>query len=672
MEISKSIGTILKRKDNDSVRAWRCAGWIFAFACWAGLGAIAWADDPDASTNGFAPLIRPILSTNSPASSTFLETHPELIAPTPNDQPGLSLRPESTYTNAPPEVLPPGAGFFPETIPEANPMGQPEDLAAHLLVVYNTNDPDSRGLAQYYAQRRSIPPERVLAISAPTSEEITRAQYDDTIRSPIISYLTQKDWMARQSQQVRVNGRVLDLLVATRNDIWAIVLMRGVPLKIAPDPSDEDGMEFDPELQTNAAAVDSELALLPVFGLPKGGYVPNIFFDDQVAGIKRVGPELARNMILVTRLDGPSASDVRRMIDDCIYAENNRLAGLAVVDTRGLTDVKNGYTSGDIWLRAAHDMLDKDGWDVKFDDNPEVLPATDPCNHVAIYLGWYHDVAIGPWVTPPNRFVRGAIAYHLHSFSASTVRSTTSNWVGPLIAHGADATMGMVYEPYLALTPHEDIFTRRLLQGDYFAEAAYASEKGLSWMLTVVGDPLYRPFRVPLDTALARASVPHTEQDDWLLLQKVQRELVAGQIEANTDSIERALDVPGTGAVAEEGLGDLLEKLNEPAAGLAVEKAYRKAMTGETLSVDQIRVGLKLAQYFGNHGQDARAQDELKILRELYPNDSKRFGVSSPLVPTSNVPVNSASSNKPAPPPRDSRLALPRPPSLPKPVPVPQ
>ena len=60
-----------------------------------------------------------------------------------------------------------------------------------------------------------------------------------------------------------------------------------------------------------------------------------------------------------------------------------------------------------------------------------------------------------------------------------------------LIAHGADATMGMVYEPYLELTPHEDIFTRRLLQGDYFAEAAYASERGLSWMLTVVGDPLY-------------------------------------------------------------------------------------------------------------------------------------------------------------------------------------
>jgi hypothetical protein len=378
-------------------------------------------------------------------------------------------------------------------------------------------------------------------------------------------------------------------------------------------------------------------------------------------------------MILVTRLDGPHPSDVRRMIDDTLNAEKNRLAGVAVVDSRGLTDVKDAYTSGDIWLRGARDLLVRDGWDVKFDDKPDVLPATDPCNQVALYLGWYHDGAVGPWVTPPNRFVPGAIAYHLHSFSATTVRSENAGWVGPLIAHGADATMGMVYEPYLALTPHEDIFARRLLQGDYFAEAAYASERGLSWMLTVVGDPLYRPFRLPLDSALAHASVPHTEHDDWLLLQKVQRELVAGQIEAKTDSLERALGVPGAGAVAEEGLGDLLEKLNEPVAGPSAAQAYKKALAGETVPVDRIRVGLKLAQYYSNHGQDARAQAELDVLRELYPDDAKRFGVSAALVPTSLAPANSAVGNKPvSPTPPGSSFDLPRPPSPPKPTPVPQ
>ena len=93
--------------------------------------------------------------------------------------------------------------------------------------------------------------------------------------------------------------------------------------------------------------------------------------------------------------------------------------------------------------------------------------------------------------------------------------------------------MGMVYEPYLALTPHEDIFVRRLLQGDYFAEAAYASERGLSWMLTVVGDPLYRPFREPLNVALSSGTGRHSDHTDWLLLQKVQREIVAGRMKSS-------------------------------------------------------------------------------------------------------------------------------------------
>jgi uncharacterized protein (TIGR03790 family) len=653
-------------------RLWRGFLWILVFS-WATFSPAARADDASAPTNSSSlkpvtgSLIRPLLSTNS-ASTTYLQNHPELAQATSGDQPALALRPDMGSTNAAPEMVPPGSGVFPETLRESNPMADSEDLAAHLLVVYNENDPDSQGLARYYASKRNIPAERVFAISAPITEEITRAQYNDTVRSPIVSYLCQKDWMARESQQVKVGERDFDLLIATRNDIWAIVLMRGVPLKIAPDPSKEDSMEYQPSLQTNAAAVDNELALLPVYGLPEGGFVPNLFFDDQVSGIKRVGPELSRSMVLVTRLDGPTVADVRRMIDDTLYAEQNRLAGLAVIDTRGLTDVKDGYTSGDNWLRSARDLLDKDGWDIRFDDKPDVLPATEPCNQVALYLGWYHDTAMGPWVTAPDRFVRGAIAYHLHSFSAATVRSETSNWVGPLIAHGAAATMGMVYEPYLPLTPHEDIFTRRLLQGDYFAEAAYASERALSWMLTVVGDPLYRPFRQSLDSALTEVAPPNIAHYDWLLLQKVQREINAGQIENTAASLRLALQVPGASPVVEEGLGNMLQKLSDPAAGPAVAEAYRKALDGETVPIDRIRVGLKLAQYYSNHNQDARAQAQLDDLRERYPEDSKRFGVSDAMVPTSAAPESKQGSSEPRQKPSDP----PRLPSLPKPTPVPQ
>jgi uncharacterized protein (TIGR03790 family) len=638
--------------------------------CCGSLGSIALAAPIPPSPE----VVPPPRETNSAATS-FLQNHPEVAQPIPGDQQGFSLTSPRGNT---------GGELFP-TLVEPSPVLQGEDLADHLLVVYNAKDPDSIGLAKYYAAKRNIPPERVLAISCPLTEEITRAQFDDTIRLPIVSYLIQKNWMTRGPQNVQVGNRIIDLLVATRNDIWAIVLMRGVPLKIAPDPSDDDSMESQPEFSTNAAAVDSELALLPVFGLPKGGFVPNAFFDDQVTGIKQIGPELAKNMVLVTRLDGPTVGDVRRMIDDSIYAEKNRLAGLAVVDTRGFTDVKNGYTIGDIWLRNAKDSLIKDGWTVKFDDKPGTIPATDPCNQVAIYMGWYTGTADGPWITPPNRFVPGAIAYHLHSFSASTVRSATANWVGPLISHGADATMGMVYEPFLVMTPCEDIFTRRMLQGDYFAEAAYASERALSWMLTVVGDPLYRPFREPLNTALAQAQKSHTPHDDWLLLQKVRRDIVSGKLQPHGENLKLAIDSPGVGPVAEENLGDLLQRVHEPAAATLAEQAYQKSMAEDHTPIDRIRVGLKLAQFYVNHGQGMLAKNELDSLRELYPEDAERYGVANPLMPTSQPqpkpvavqkPVNASPSSNAQGAKRvahpNNYPAPPRPPSLPKPTPIAQ
>jgi hypothetical protein len=63
-----------------------------------------------------------------------------------------------------------------------------------------------------------------------------------------------------------------------------------------------------------------------------------------------------------------------------------------------------------------------------------------------------------------------------------------------LLERGAAATLGNVYEPYLMLTPHLDIFERQLCGGASFADAAYAAQPVLSWMTTFIGDPLYRPF----------------------------------------------------------------------------------------------------------------------------------------------------------------------------------
>ncbi len=51
--------------------------------------------------------------------------------------------------------------------------------------------------------------------------------------------------------------------------------------------------------------------------------------------------------------------------------------------------------------------------------------------------------ASGPFTLPKVEFMPGAFAYHLHSFSAFTIRSTTRNWCGPLLAKGRDLHHGL-------------------------------------------------------------------------------------------------------------------------------------------------------------------------------------------------------------------------------------
>src|SRR5204863_9160895 len=83
---------------------------------------------------------------------------------------------------------------------------------------------------------------------------------------------------------------------------------------------------------------------------------------------------------------------------------------------------------------------------------------------------------------------------HIHSFSASTLHDEHAYWAGPLVSKGAAATIGNVYEPYLQLTSHLNVFSDRLLHGFTFAESAYMSMQTVSWMSVMVGDPLYRPY----------------------------------------------------------------------------------------------------------------------------------------------------------------------------------
>ena len=148
-----------------------------------------------------------------------------------------------------------------------------------------------------------------------------------------------------------------------------------------------------------------------------------------------------------------------------------------------------------------------------YEDTPEIFPNNYPMSDCALYFGWYAGTVAGPFTQPDFQFAPGAIAVHIHSFSASTLHDEKANWAGPLVTKGAAATIGNVYEPYLGLTAHLNIFNDRLLHGFTFAESAYMSVQTLSWQSVMVGDPLYRPYAIWLD--LAEKTETQKAASDW-------------------------------------------------------------------------------------------------------------------------------------------------------------
>jgi uncharacterized protein (TIGR03790 family) len=350
----------------------------------------------------------------------------------------------------------------------------------NVVVLVNENVPQSVELGTYYAEKRGIPADNICRLRTTDAEVVSREDYDKQIVAPLVEFLD------KRLGQVRVKLPEGELvLLMDHKQIRCLVPVYGVPLKI-------DGFVSVAEMHRSmAAGVDSELALLPKRGHLLGGAVGNPYFQADAP----FNDYLARHILPVCRLDGPSPEIVRRMIDDALWAEEHGLSGRAYFDVRNID--KGGYAQGDRWLRDAARLTEVAGIPTTIDEKAEVMSIAQTMPQACYYMGWYMEHVGGAIARPGFRFERGAVAYHLHSFSALTLRSTKERWVGPMLARGAAVSMGAVYEPYLRGTPHLDIFTDRLLKGYTFAEAAYMSQQMLSWNITFVGDPLYRPFAKP-------------------------------------------------------------------------------------------------------------------------------------------------------------------------------
>ncbi len=365
-----------------------------------------------------------------------------------------------------------------------------ENPAARLVLLANSADRDSLRVARRYAEARGVPLENIVALPMPTAETITWREFIATIWQPLEDELIRAKWIdAIPMSTVDAVGR--KKIDVHTHRLTALVVCRGVPLAIAHDPAlyaDAPPFTARAEFRTNAGAVDSELSLLAHPNYSINAFVPNpLFQNDHVTPFDR------EKVIEVARLDGPTVEDALGLVDRALAAERTGLIGRAYLDLGG------NHPDGDRWLEAAAKQLDALGFDTDIDRAPTTMSATARIDAPAIYFGWYTGDLNGPFALPGFQFPPGAIALHIHSFSARTLRSTTAGWVGPLIARGATATVGNVFEPYLQLTHHPDLLLRALVRGAPLVDAAYYALPALSWQCILIGDPLYRPFAVPFE-----------------------------------------------------------------------------------------------------------------------------------------------------------------------------
>ena len=377
-----------------------------------------------------------------------------------------------------------------------------------IVVVANSRATDSVKLAKYYMKTRAIPPEHLIKIRTTWEEECERDEYDKNIAAPIRKAITK---------------------LRTAKLIRGIVTIYGVPLKIRPptlDFDDEDKIEklrqqlqqnsetsekqdqpgpkvqikslkeqIELILQTNTrASVDSELALLLAEDYPLGNWLPNPFF----LGFRDKELLLKRNEVLiVSRLDGPTPQTVRRVIDDTITTEQTGLQGTAYFDARWkkpeTNTPKSGYALYDGALHnAAENLIQRGQLPVVIDDRP-LLFEEGSCPDAALYSGWY---SLGNYVDAFD-WNPGSVGFHIASSECATLKREGSQvWCKRMLEEGVAATIGPVYEPFVQAFPPPELFFSKLTEGYLtLGEVYLISLPFLSWQMVLIGDPLYLPFK---------------------------------------------------------------------------------------------------------------------------------------------------------------------------------
>jgi uncharacterized protein (TIGR03790 family) len=471
------------------------------------------------------------------------------------------------------------------------------DLSGETVVIYNPEYSQSRELAQYYAEKRGIAADHLIGLDCPIDDSMSRQQFDQMIRKPLFETFVRRGWwkLIRKDVKDPQSGKEVPAMVVEESSVRVVALMRGIPFQIRRDAQNPQNAKED------EASVDSELCLLGLARQPLAGALRNPYFDQNMRFQMFQGTP---GLMLVGRLDAPDADTVKRMIDDAISTEKLGLRGRAVID---LAQKTGAYQEGEDWLTRSAILFREQGIPVFIDKEESLIPDHWPLPDTALYFGWYSSTVSGAIASPSFRFMPGAIACHLHSFSGAALRAPDQHWVGPLLRQGAAAALGNVFEPYLSLTVHFDVLNKRLLEGYTLVESSWNATPVLSWMNVVCGDPLYRPYAKGPGSSMGEGRAR-----DYALYQGTARRL------PGTDS--RELKKTLTEMAETRSKPHLLEltAMLSASEGKNVEaiELLEHAESLYVLAPDKVRALINLADLYRREGKKERAAQILRQITE--------------------------------------------------------
>ena len=384
----------------------------------------------------------------------------------------------------------------------------------NIVIIANKDMPESISVAKYYAKKRSVPEENIILLSLPKGEDILRADFETKLAEPMRKSLNSKKDKIKVILTVygvplRVGAKILSgdekvkadeikkQLDDSRKELENAEKVKagkdkidGFKKKIV-DLNSQHRIAIATE---SLACVDSELMCLWWQPYDLSRWQPNPLYWKAPQDIKNRFP----STIMTCRLDGPTAEIAKRLVDDAIEVEANGLKGKVYFDARGIgMNPKNpgdasGYGGYDESFREAAALLKSVGMDVTLDDKGALFEP-DSCKDAALYSGWYSHANF----IDCCKYVKGAVAWHLASSEAITLRNPASKvWCPNLLQKGVAATLGPVAEPYTIGFPKPSEFFGFLITGKYTLVETYSRTTYLtSWMTVLIGDPLYNPYK---------------------------------------------------------------------------------------------------------------------------------------------------------------------------------